>query len=82
MRTTRFISHGAGRQPQRGTIGGAVYGLIDWDGVPILIVGGGAERVTREAIRIFTHIADDSGSLIDENPGFTTRHPIPEPDAP
>ncbi|MGI5213314.1 hypothetical protein [Plantactinospora sp. CA-290183] len=62
--------------------GGDVYGLIDWDGSQILIVGSTAETVTREAIRIFASTLLAEGSLAGDAPDFTDRHPLPDPDGP
>ncbi|WP_204292746.1 hypothetical protein [Micromonospora gifhornensis] len=62
--------------------GGDVYGLIVWDDAPILIVGATAEAVTREAIRIFAATLATRGSLAEDDPGFTDRHPLPDADGP
>jgi hypothetical protein len=59
-----------------------VYGLIEWDDAPILIVGRHADAVTREAVRIFTSAVADGGNLIEDDPGFTDRHPLPDPGGP
>jgi hypothetical protein len=59
-----------------------VYGLIDWDGAPILIVGSTTEAVKREAIRSFASTLLAEGSLAEDAPDFTDRHPLPNPDGP
>jgi hypothetical protein len=59
-----------------------VYGLIDWDDAPILIVGADAEAIKREAIRIFASTLADVGGLAEDAPDFTGRYPLPDPDDP
>ncbi|MDG4795408.1 hypothetical protein [Micromonospora sp. WMMD1082] len=63
-------------------VGGDVYGLIDWDDAPILIVGSSVEAVTREAIRIFARTLAETGSLAEDAPDFTDRYPLPDADGP
>ncbi|NMO57792.1 hypothetical protein HH310_42350 [Actinoplanes sp. TBRC 11911] len=64
------------------TVGKDVYGLIDWDGVPVLIVGGRLDAVKREAIRVFAGVLATVGTLTDDTPDFAEVHPLPDPDGP
>jgi hypothetical protein len=57
---------------------GHVYGLIEWDDNPILIVGRSADAVKREALRIFA----SAGNLAEDDPDFIVGHPLPDPDDP
>ncbi|MEU1811058.1 hypothetical protein [Micromonospora aurantiaca (nom. illeg.)] len=59
-----------------------MYGLIDWDDAPVLIVGSNADAVSREAVRIFARTLAAEGSLAEDAPDFTARHPLPDPDGP
>ncbi|MBQ1052281.1 hypothetical protein KBX50_27980 [Micromonospora sp. C51] len=81
MRTRRLVI--CRRRARSGAVaGGDVYGLIDWDDAPILIVGSSDQAVKREAIRIFTRTLADTGSLAEDAPDFTDRYPLPDPDGP
>ncbi|WP_432830866.1 hypothetical protein [Dactylosporangium sp. CA-092794] len=59
-----------------------MYGLIDWDDAPILIVGATAAAVKREAIRIFASTRTAADSLVEDAPDLTDQHPLPDPDGP
>ncbi|ROO60336.1 hypothetical protein EDC02_2197 [Micromonospora sp. Llam0] len=63
-------------------IGHHVYGLVDWDDTPILIVGRSADAVKREAIRIFASTVASAGDLTEDDPACTDRYPLPDPDDP
>ena len=52
-----------GRQPISAPVGGDVYGLIEWEDAPILIVGRSVDAVQREAVRIFSTAVDGAGTL-------------------
>ncbi|WBB91443.1 hypothetical protein [Verrucosispora sp. WMMC514] len=81
MKTRRLVI--CRRRARSGAgVGGDVYGLIDWDDAPILIVGSSVEAVKREAIRIFARTLADTGSLAEDAPDFTDRYPLPDPDGP
>lgn len=81
MKTRRVVTCRTGAR-RAAAPGGDVYGLIDWDDAPILIVGSTTEAVTREAIRIFARTLAADGSLSEDAPDFTDRHPLPDPDGP
>ena len=72
----------AGPSPATAPIGHVVYGLIEWDDVPVLIVGRSADAVKREAIRIFASTVASGGDLTEDDPAFTDRHPLPDPGDP
>ncbi|MET7672445.1 hypothetical protein [Micromonospora luteifusca] len=82
MKTRRVIICRVGERPPTAPAGGDVYGLIDWDDAPILIVGRSADAVTREAIRIFARTLAEAGGLAEDDPDFVHRHPLPDPDGP
>ncbi len=82
MKTRRLIICRVGKRPTTGPSGGDVYGLIDWDDAPILIVGRSADAVTREAIRIFATTLAEAGGLAEDDTDFVRRHPLPDPDGP
>ncbi|MEH1166427.1 hypothetical protein V6V47_13665 [Micromonospora sp. CPCC 205539] len=82
MQTRRLIICRVGERPTAAPPGLDVYGLIDWDDAPILIVGRSADAVTREAIRIFANTLAETGGLAEDDPDFTRRHPLPDPDGP
>nr|WP_152332186.1 hypothetical protein [Micromonospora purpureochromogenes] len=82
MKTRRLIICRVGRRPATTPAGGDVYGLVDWDDAPILIVGRSADAVKREAIRIFASTLASAGNLAEDDPDFTRRHPLPDPDGP
>ncbi|MEU1811044.1 hypothetical protein [Micromonospora aurantiaca (nom. illeg.)] len=63
-------------------VGGDVYGLIDWDDAPSLIIGSSCETVKREAIRIFARTLAETGGLAEDAPDFTDRYPLPDADGP
>ncbi|MEU5934520.1 hypothetical protein [Micromonospora sp. NPDC047187] len=82
MKTRRPVICRVGERPTAVPAGGDVYGLIDWDDAPILIVGPSTDAVTREAIRIFARTLAETGGLAEDDPDFTRRHPLPDPDGP
>ncbi|MET7396306.1 hypothetical protein ABZS66_22775 [Dactylosporangium sp. NPDC005572] len=59
-----------------------MYGLIDWDDAPVLIVGVSDEAVKREAIRVFAQTVANVGNLAEDDPDFVCRYPLPDPDGP
>ena len=71
-----------GRRPITAPVGGDVYGLIEWEDAPILIVGRSVDAVQREAVRIFSTAVDGAGTLADDDPDFSHHHPLPDPDDP
>ena len=71
-----------GRRPISAPVGGDVYGLIEWEDAPILIVGRSVDAVQREAVRIFSTAVDGAGTLADDDPDFAHHHPLPDPDDP
>jgi hypothetical protein len=77
VRANKWIICSVG--PAAAPAGGDVYGLILWDDTPILIVGTGTDGVKRHAVRIF---AGAGAGLVDDDPDFVGRHPLPDPDGP
>jgi hypothetical protein len=69
-------------RPAAAPLGHDVYGLINWDDTPILIVGGSADAVKREAVRIFASTIANAETLAQDDPDFIQRHPLPDPDDP
>jgi hypothetical protein len=69
-------------RPAAAPVGDDVYGLIEWDDAPILIVGHSADAVKREVIRIFASTVASAGNLAEDDPDFIDRHPLPDPDDP
>ncbi|GAA4259937.1 hypothetical protein [Dactylosporangium darangshiense] len=82
MKTRRLIICRVGERPTTAVGDEDVYGLIDWDDAPVLIVGSGAEAVKREAIRVFAQTVAGVGNLAEDDPDFVVRHPLPDPDGP
>ena len=82
MKKTRMWICPVGRQPISAPVGGDVYGLIEWEDAPILIVGRSVDAVQREAVRIFSTAVDGAGTLADDDPDFAHHHPLPDPDDP
>nr|WTA70785.1 hypothetical protein OHB51_17195 [Micromonospora sp. NBC_00855] len=82
MTTRRPVTCQVGERPAVAPPGGDVYGLIDWDDAPILIVGDSTDAVTREAIRIFARVLAETGGLAEDDADVTRRHPLPDPDGP
>jgi hypothetical protein len=80
MKAVRWIICPVGRAAA--PPGGDVYGLILWDDSPILIVGSSADSVKRHAVRIFAVAVDATAGLVDDDPDFVRRHPLPDPDDP
>ena len=69
-------------RPISAPVGANVYGLIEWEEAPILIVGRSVDAVQREAVRIFATAVDGAGTLADDDPDFVRHHPLPDPDDP
>jgi len=82
VKKTRMWICPVGRQPISAPVGGDVYGLIEWEDAPILIVGRSVDAVQREAVRIFSTAVDGAGTLADDDPDFAHHHPLPDPDDP
>ncbi|KAB1918890.1 hypothetical protein F8280_27595 [Micromonospora noduli] len=82
MTTRRPVSCRVGERPTAVPVDGDVYGLIEGDDAPILIVGNSTEAVTREAVQIFARTLAETGGLAEDDPDVTRRHPLPDPDGP
>jgi len=82
VKKTRMWICPVGRRPISAPVGGDVYGLIEWEDAPILIVGRSVDAVQREAVRIFSTAVDGAGTLADDDPDFAHHHPLPDPDDP
>jgi hypothetical protein len=81
VKTRRWICPVRPR-PISAPVGADVYGLIEWEDTPILIVGRSVDSVQREAVRIFATAVDGAGDLADDDPDFVRHHPLPDPDDP
>jgi hypothetical protein len=65
--------------PRRSTAG-RVYGLVEWDGDPTVIVGRTVDDVRRAAVRLLLGDGDGAPALADDDPNFVDDYPIPDPD--